>query len=93
MLRVLNKCPLCGSELEILYLGQYSEAYKILKNGKISKVRKYKRDEGSMEVSFISCTKCDFHTDCDYDTDTTGNFSRINIFQNNDNRFMIEVEE
>lgn len=48
MLRVLNKCPLCGSELEILYLGQYSEAYKILKNGKISKVRKYKRDEGSM---------------------------------------------
>ena len=46
-----------------------------------------------MDVSFISCTKCDFHTDCDYDTDTTGNFSRINIFQNNDNRFMIEVEE
>ena len=42
MLKVLNKCPLCGSELEILYLGQYSEAYKILKNGKISKVRKYK---------------------------------------------------
>lgn len=37
--------------------------------------------------------KCNFHTDCDYDTDTTGNFSHINIFQNNDNRFMIEVEE
>ena len=33
-----------------------------------------------MESAFISCIKCDFHTDCDYNTDTTGNFSRINIF-------------
>lgn len=41
----------------------------MLKSGKISKKRKFKRDEGSMECWFLSCSKCDFHTDCDLDSD------------------------
>lgn len=88
---VFNRCPLCSNELEYLNLGQYSEAYRILKNGKISSVRKYKRDEGSMECGFIVCTKCNFHTNTDYETDTTGDYERIKIFQNNNNQFMAEM--
>ena len=35
--KILNKCPLCGGELEYVALHQYSDVYRILKNGKISK--------------------------------------------------------
>lgn len=62
---ILNKCPKCGAELEYHELCEYTEVYKILKNGKISKKRIRKEDGGSMEASFISCSNCDFHTDCD----------------------------
>lgn len=92
---VLNKCPLCGSELEFIELCQYSEAYKILQNGKISKTRKYKRDEGYMECGFIACSNddCNFHTDCDLDTDTTGDYKHIYIHQGNNDRFYIDVDK
>ncbi len=91
---ILNECPLCGSELEYLALGQYSEVFRILKNGKLSKLRKYKRDEGSMDCGFIACSNknCDFHTDCDLDTDNTGEFQNLYIHQNNEGQFMIEKE-
>lgn len=92
---VLNKCPLCGEELEYVELSQYSNVYRILKNGKVSKVRKFKRDEGSMECAFISCSNpnCNFHTDCDYDTDITGSYKAIYIHQADEGQFMIDVDK
>lgn len=42
--KILNKCPICGEELEFVELNQYSNVYRILKNGKVSKTRKCKRD-------------------------------------------------
>lgn len=90
---ILNKCPLCGAELEYIDLHQYSNVYRILKNGKLSKTRKLRRDEGSMECGFINCTKCDFHTDCDLDTDITGEYKHIYIHENNKGQFMIEIEQ
>lgn len=91
--RVLNQCPLCGEELEYVELNQYSNVYRILKNGKVSKTKKFKRDEGPMECAFIACTQCNFHTDCDFDTDTTGDYKRIYIHENNEHQFMIDVEK
>lgn len=80
---LLTKCPICGEELEVNNLYQYSKVFKILKNGKISKTMKYKRDEGSMECWFLSCSKCDFHTDCNLDSDKYD----IHIWQENDGNF------
>lgn len=93
--KILNKCPLCGSELEFIDLYQCSYVYRIMKNGKISKVRKCKRDEGPMECGFIVCSNdnCDFHTDCDFDTKTTGQYKNIYIYQSNDNQFMIDIDK
>ena len=92
--KVLNKCPICGCELEYVELCQYSNIYKILKNGTISKTRKCKRDDGFMECGFISCSDpgCSFHTDCDYDVDETGKYNRIYIYENNKGQFMIDVD-
>lgn len=90
--QILNRCPLCGSELEYVELNQYSNLYRILKNGKISKTRKRKRDEGSTECGFIACTnyECGFHTDCDLRVESTGQYKHIYISQNNDNQFTID---
>ena len=92
--KILNKCPICGEELEFVELNQYSNVYRILKNGKVSKTKKYRRDEGSMECAFITCSNpnCDFYTDCDYDTDTTGQYNHIYIHENNIGQFMIDVD-
>lgn len=92
---ILNKCPLCGNELEYIVLYQYSNVYRILKNGEISKTRKYKRDEGSMECGFIACSNdgCDFHTDCDLDIEAPKKYNHIRIYQNNNGQFMIDVDE
>lgn len=92
--KILNKCPICGEELEYVDLYQYSNVYRILGNGKISKTRKYKRDEGSMDCGFICCSNadCNFHTDCDYDTDTTGPYNHIYIHENDIGEFMIDVD-
>lgn len=91
---VLKECPLCGGELEYVKLNQYSNIYRILRNGRVSKTRKCKRDEGSMECAFICCSNpdCDFHTDCDYDTDTTGQFNHIYIHESNKGQFMIDTD-
>ncbi len=49
-----TKCPLCGGQIEISDLYQYSHDFKITKSGQISK--KYrKRDCGSMEVTVAGC--------------------------------------
>lgn len=62
---ILNKCPKCGGELEYNNLCQYTEIYKILKSGRIAAKKQRKIDNGSMEASFISCSACNFVTDCD----------------------------
>lgn len=90
--KILNKCPLCGGELEYAVLYQYSKVFRILKNGKISKKRKLRRDEGPMECGYINCPNCDFHTDCDLDTDTTGDYNHIYIYENDKEQFMIDVD-
>lgn len=90
--KILNKCPICGEELEFVELYQYSNVYRILKSGKISKKRKFRREEGPIECGFISCTNCNFHTDCDLDTDTTGDYNRIYIHENDKGQFMIDVD-
>lgn len=90
--KILNKCPICGEELEYISLGQYSDVYRILKNGKISKTRKSRKDNGLMECGFICCSKCNFHTDCYYDTDTTVDYKKIHIHMNNKEQFVFEAE-
>lgn len=82
---VLNKCPVCGGTLEYCNLYQISHVYRILKNGKLSK-RYSKREEGSMDCGFICCSNCDFHTDCDLDTDcVTG----VHIYESDFGSFRI----
>lgn len=85
--KVLNKCPICGAELEYVSLYQYSKVYRILKNGRVSKTMKYKRDEGPMEVGFISCSNCDFHTDCDLDCE---DYKEIYIYETDNRTFVYE---
>lgn len=49
-----TKCPLCGGEIGISYLYQYSHDYKITKSGRVSKNYKT-RDCGPMEVGVAFC--------------------------------------
>lgn len=93
--KILNKCPVCGSELEYVEFCQYSEVYRILKNGKISKVRKHKMDTGPMECGFIACSnyECNFRTDCDLEVKTTEKHNHIYIYQNGNGQFMICMDE
>lgn len=81
-IKILNECPLCGKQLEYNDLNQYSNVYAILGNGKLSKTRKRKEDNGSMECGFISCTNknCGFVTDCDLDVFDERD---IQVFQTN----------
>ena len=67
MMRLLNKCPFCESTIEYSALMQYSNVYKVLQNGLLSKKRIRKDDIGSMECGYYSCTNpdCDFTTDCE----------------------------
>lgn len=67
--KILNKCPICGSKLEYSALMQYSDIYAILENGKLSKNRVRRENNGPMECGYIGCvnSNCDFSTDCDLD--------------------------
>lgn len=51
------RCPVCGGEIVVSFLYQYSHDYKVLKNGKLSK-RYKKNDCGPMEDAIVSCTNC-----------------------------------
>lgn len=87
--KVLNKCPLCGAELEYNQLIQFSDVFKVLKNGTLAKNRKYRREEGSMDCGFLSCTKCDFYTDCDLNCEDN---KEIHIWQDG-SAFMYTQDE
>lgn len=66
-MKLFNECPVCGSTIEYSALMQYSNVYKVLQNGELSKNRIRKEDNGSMECGYYSCTNpdCDFATDCE----------------------------
>ena len=91
MKKLLNKCPICGSRLEYSALMQYSLNYQIKLNGEIS-VNGKKRDIGSIDCGYISCTNpdCDFITDCDFNCVNHRNikiqqFGNKFYYQNEDN--------
>ena len=79
MEEILNKCPVCGSNLEYHSLYQFSKVYKILKSGKLSS-RPKRDDECPMECGFISCMNpdCEFYTNCDLEVENDGKY---NIYQ------------
>lgn len=78
MEEILNKCPVCGSNLEYHSLYQFSKVYKILKSGKLSS-RPKRDDECPMECGFISCMNpdCEFYTNCDLEVEMMGNITYI----------------
>ena len=53
----ITKCPVCGGEIEVSFLYQYSLNYTITKKGRLSK-RYTRRDNGSEEVGIASCLSC-----------------------------------
>ncbi len=77
MKKLLNKCPICGSCLKYHALMQYTNVYKVKKNGELSKNMIIKIDNGSMEAGFLICSNddCDFQTDCDLDSINHRNIS------------------
>lgn len=77
MAKILNKCPICGGRLQYHHIMQFTEDYKIKLDGTLSKQFK-KSDSCSMECGFISCTFCDFHTNCDLEVKENHN---IKIYQ------------
>lgn len=90
---ILNKCPICGSELEYNFLYQFTKPFKILKSGKLSiRPKREKAYICPMECGFISCTNtnCGFHTNCDLEVEE--NF-RCKIFLDDDNNYNIEFDD
>ena len=57
---------------------EYSDVYKIKRNGELTKNRVRKENNGSMECGFISCINCNFVTDCDLRCD---DYPHIKIHQ------------
>lgn len=82
MANILNKCPICGGELEYGSYWQYTKYHKIGKSGKVLSRCKRTGDDGPMEASFITCVNGDFLTDSDL-TVTIPNDSGIEIEQHN----------
>lgn len=77
MADILNKCPVCGSELEYKSLNRFIKVYKILPDGKLSNRVKRVEDTMVFEEGFISCVKCNFHTN----TELQDEGNKINIKQ------------
>ena len=69
----VKKCPLCGGEIEISFLFQYSHTYKLTKSGRISK-RYAHKDNGSMEVAVAGCRCGANWGEDDFDIDENGYF-------------------
>lgn len=70
---ILKKCPLCGGEIEIYYLCQYSHVYKLTKSGRISK-RYTTVDNGPLDAAIAGC-ECGASWDADqFKIDSEGYF-------------------
>ena len=68
-----TKCPLCGGEIQISYLYQYSHDYRLTKSGHISK--KYtKRNCDSMDAAIAGCECGANWEDGEFRIDENGNF-------------------
>mgnify|MGYP001082097388 CR=1 FL=1 len=69
----LKKCPLCGGEIEISYLCQYSREHKLTKSGRISK--RYKTvDNGPLDAAIAGC-RCGANWNTDqFEIDPDGYF-------------------
>lgn len=78
--KLLNKCPICGSGLEYYRFYQYSKIHVIKKDGKIAEMPKRTIDDGSLDCGIISCTSCNFSTNCDLEVE---NYKHIHISQRN----------
>lgn len=79
---LLTCCPKCGGTLEYAALMQYSDVYKIIRSGSLSKRRIRKEDNGPMECGFFSYSNCNFVTDADWNyKDHDG---KISIYQSGD---------
>ncbi len=60
----ITKCPVCGGEIQVSFLCQYSQDCLLTKKGRVS--RKYKmRDNGSMDIAVASCLSCGEYWDAD----------------------------
>ena len=79
MVKILNKCPICGERLEYSRLMQFSKDNRIKLDGTLSKNSK-NSGVSSMECGFISCTACNFHTNCDLEVEGNNN---LKIYQEN----------
>lgn len=66
-MKILNKCPICGSPLMYSEYMQYTLDSKITRKGEVAKTTR-KSESGSLECGFLSCTSedCDFATDTDF---------------------------
>lgn len=80
MANILSKCPICGSRLQYHRIMQFTEDYQIKLDGTLSKQYK-KGNSCPMECGFISCSSCDFHTNCDLQVEENYN---IRIYQEHD---------
>lgn len=68
-----KKCPLCGGQIEVSDLYQYSRNYKVTKRGRLSK--KYTvRDCGSMEASIAGCDCGAYWAVDEFDVTSEGRF-------------------
>lgn len=88
MAKILNKCPICGARLEYSDLMQFSKDYQIKLNGRLSKNSK-NSSVSPMECGFISCTSCDFHTNCDLECEENHNikiYQEIGVYMYEDER-------
>lgn len=95
MEKILNKCPVCGQRIEFHIMYQDTDAYNILKNGKLSKNRNRRKTvRYPMDASYISCSdpSCEFATDSDWNVirpcGLTGS-----IDKRSDGTFVIDVNE
>ena len=60
----ITQCPVCGGEIEVSFLCQYSQNCKITKKGRVSKRYKH-RDNGPIGVAIASCLSCGEYWDAD----------------------------
>ena len=68
-----KKCPLCGGQIEVSDLYQYSRNFKVTKSGRLSK--KYiVRDCGPMEASIAGCDCGAYWEVGDFDVTSEGRF-------------------
>ena len=89
MEELLNRCPKCGETLEYSELMQYSNIYKIKRNGELSKRRVRKEDNGPMECGYIHCSNYDFTTDAELNY--RGRDEKITIHQRGDKYYFKKI--